>query len=132
VSVYRLPKLAPQLLYALLEERKPDVNISHRAMPTWKQHIAFIAGRPYTAWYLIRSQHNYVGAIYLTAMNEIGISILKRWRSLDFGPRAIQLLMRKYGRKRYLANINPRNHEWIEMFGNLGFRVIQQTFELRT
>jgi RimJ/RimL family protein N-acetyltransferase len=132
VSVYRLPKLAPQLLYELLREREPRANISHRGMPSWKQHSKFITRRPYSAWYLIRSRDDYVGAIYLTAMNEIGISILARWRGSGFGPRAIRLLMRKHARKRYLANVNPRNEESIRMFQRLGFRIIQQTYELRT
>ena len=132
VSVYRLPKLAPQLLYELLEEREPRVNISHRVMPSWKQHCKFIARRPYSAWYLIKSRDDYVGTIYLTALNEIGISILARWRGIGFGPRAVRLLMRKHGRKRYLANINPRNEKSIRMFQRIGFHIIQQTYELRT
>jgi RimJ/RimL family protein N-acetyltransferase len=132
VSVYRLPKLAPQLLYALLQEREPGVNISHRIMPTWKQHSKFISRRPYSAWYLLKSRDNYVGAIYLTAVNEIGISILARWRGCGFGPRAIRLLMQKHRRKRYAANINPHNEKSIRMFRRMGFRIIQQTYELRT
>jgi RimJ/RimL family protein N-acetyltransferase len=132
VSVYRLPKRAPQLLYKLLQEREPHVNISHRVMPSWKQHNTFIARRPYSAWYLIKSHHDYVGAIYLTAINEIGISILARWRGFGFGPHAIRLLMRKHARMRYLANISPRNEKSIRMFQRLGFRIIQQTYELRT
>jgi RimJ/RimL family protein N-acetyltransferase len=132
VSVYRLPKLAPRLLYRLLEEREPRVNISHRAMPSWTQHCRFIARRPYSAWYLIKSRSDYVGAIYLSAMNEIGVTILARWRGFGFGPRAIRLLMRKHPRKRYLANINPRNVKSIRIFRRMGFRIIQQTYELRT
>jgi RimJ/RimL family protein N-acetyltransferase len=132
VSVYRLPKVAPRLLYKLLQEREPHMNISHRAMPSWRQHTKFIASRPYAAWYLIKSRDDYVGAIYLTAMNEIGVSILKRWRGLNFGPRAIRLLMKKYRHRRYLANINPRNERSIRMFQRIGFRIIQQTYELRT
>jgi RimJ/RimL family protein N-acetyltransferase len=131
-SVYRLPKLAPRLLYKLLEERKPHVNISHRALPSWTRHRKFIARRPYSAWYLIKWRKDYVGAIYLTSMNEIGIAVLKRWRKRGVGPAAINLLMRRHGRRRYLANINPRNKESIRLFRRIGFRVIQQTYELRT
>lgn len=132
VSVYRLPKLAPHLLYKLLQEREPSANISHRVMPTWQQHRTFIARRPYSAWYLIKSRNDYVGAIYLTAMNEVGIAILKQWRGLGLGSRAIRLLMRKHVRQRYLANINPRNKKSIRVFQRMGFRIIQQTYELRT
>jgi RimJ/RimL family protein N-acetyltransferase len=132
VSVYRLPKTAPELLYRLLEEREPHVNISHRGMPTWKSHVKFIAGHPYSAWYLIRSGQDYVGAIYLTALGEIGIGVLGQWRGHGFGRAAIRALMRKHPRGRFLANINPSNATSIRMFGDMGFRIIQQTYELRS
>ena len=131
ISVYRLPKTAPRVLYDLLMERTPHVNISHRRMPTWRQHLRFIATRPYTAWYIINSHREYVGAIYLTAADEIGVGILSLWQGNGFGPRAIRLLMRKHPRARYLANINPRNETSIRMFRRMGFRLIQQTYELR-
>jgi hypothetical protein len=66
ISVYRVPKVAPELLYRLLEQREPHVNISHQRMPSWQEHVRFIASRPYVAWYLIKHGPNYVGAIYLT------------------------------------------------------------------
>ena len=132
VSVYRLPKTAPDLLYRLLEEREPHVNISHRGMPTWKNHVKFIAGHPYSAWYLIRSGRDYVGAIYLTAMGEIGIGVLAQWRGRGFGRAAILALMRKHPRSRFLANINPGNAASIRMFSDMGFCIIQQTYELRS
>jgi RimJ/RimL family protein N-acetyltransferase len=132
VSIYRLPKRAPQLLYTLLQERESRANISHRAMPSWKQHREFIARRPYSAWYLIKLHKDYVGAIYLTSMNEIGIAVLKQWRKRGVAPAAADLLMRKHGRRRYLANINPRNEESIRLFRRLGFRIVQHTYELPT
>jgi RimJ/RimL family protein N-acetyltransferase len=131
VSVYRLPRLAPQFLYQLLQERKPYVNISHCVMPNWQQHCKFIARRPYSAWYLVKSGTEYVGAVYLTAANEIGVSILARWHGLGLGPRAVRTLMRKHGRRRYLANINPRNKRSIRMFRQMGFKIIQETYELQ-
>jgi RimJ/RimL family protein N-acetyltransferase len=131
VSVYRLPRRAPQFLYQLLQERKPHANISHRVMPTWQQHCKFIARRPYSAWYLVKSGTEYVGAVYLTAANEIGVSILARWHGLGLGPRAVRTLMRKHGRRRYLANINPRNKRSIRMFRQIGFKIVQETYELQ-
>jgi RimJ/RimL family protein N-acetyltransferase len=132
VSVYRLPKTAPELLYRLLGEREPHVNISHRGMPTWKNHIKFIASHPYSAWYLVQSGQDYVGAIYLTALGEIGIGVLAQWRGHGFGRAAIRALMRKHSRRRFLANINPSNATSIRMFSEMGFRIIQQTYELRS
>ena len=132
VSVYRLPKVAPELLYRLLVEREPHINISHRRMPTWKEHLRFIAKRPYSAWYLIKHEQNYIGAIYLTALGEIGIGILTASRGRGFGRAAIRALMRKHPRQRFLANINPHNAKSIRMFGELGFHLIQHTYEFRS
>jgi hypothetical protein len=129
VSVYRVPKVAPRLLYQLLQEREPRINISHRAMPSWKQHLKFVASRPYLVWYLIKSGDDYVGAIYLTALKEIGVSILQRFHTLEVAPPAINVLMQMHGGSRYLANVNPRNQELVRMFRRLGFRLIQHTYE---
>jgi hypothetical protein len=132
INVYRLPKVAPELLYRLLEEREPHVNISHRGLPTWKEHLRFIAKRPYSAWYLIRSGQDYVGAIYLTSLGEIGIGILANRRGRGLEVAAIKAIMRKHPRSRFLANINPRNSDWIRMFRRLDFRLLQHTYELRS
>ncbi len=132
VSVYRLPKVAPELLYRLLAEREPHMNISHHGMPTWKEHLRFIAKRPYSAWYLIKHEQDYIGAIYLTALGEIGIGVLTASRGQGVGPAAIRALMLKHPRHRFLANINPDNARSIRMFGEMGFRLIQHTYELRS
>jgi RimJ/RimL family protein N-acetyltransferase len=129
VNVYRV-KAAPRILYDLLAERPAYANISHRKMPTVRQHGAFIRSRPYRCWYLIRHEAAYVGSIYLSRSDEIGVFIFARYRGQRLGPRAIELLMRKHPRRRYLANIAPGNKGSIRMFGRLGFRLIQHTYEL--
>ena len=131
VSVYRVPNIAPNLLYKLLEERDQSVNISHRRMPSWDEHLGFIASRPYGAWYLIRVSGVYVGAIYLSKQDEIGIFVLSEHRGKGYGPQAIEALMARHPRPRFLANINPANERSIDMFGRLGFHLIQHTYELR-
>jgi len=122
---------APKLLYRLLEERTPDVNISHRGLPDWESHIAFINSRPYDAWYQIEENGEPVGAIYLTATSEIGVFILKAHRGKGYGRQAIEMLMATHPRKRFLANINPTNQRSIEFFQTLGFQHIQNTYEKR-
>jgi len=130
VSVYREQKAA-ELLYCLLKERDPYINISHCKMPSWRAHLNFIARKPYAAWYLIQVEDVKVGAIYLSKTNEIGVFILKRFQRQGYGKQAIKMLIKKHGRKRYLANINPLNERSIKMFENLGFRLLQETYELR-
>ena len=52
-SVYLVSE-AVVFLYALLEERTPEMSISHKAMPTFQQHARFVRDIPYAAWYLVR------------------------------------------------------------------------------
>ena len=130
-DVYKNKEASPALL-ALLKERKESVNISHRRMPTLQKHRKFIFSKPYKTWDLILRGREIVGAVYLTHQSEIGLFIFKKFRGNGFGKKALALLMKKYaGSKRFLANINPRNRRSIRFFEQLGFRHIQNTYELR-
>ena len=128
VDVYSAPE-APELLYKLMEERTPEVNISHRELPDWDTHLAFVASRPYDAWYMIETDDVFVGAIYLSKMCEIGVFVFAEHRGQGHGKRAVKMLMEKHPRERFLANINPANTDSIAFFRALGFRHIQNTYE---
>lgn len=119
---------ASDILWALLSERTPEVNISHRAMPSPKQHRDFIASRPYAHWYLI-DVGAYAGAVYLTHWREIGVGVLKSHRGHHYGVNAIRMLMQQHP-GRFLANINPANARSIRLFQNLGFRELQVTYAI--
>ena len=119
---------AKLILYALLTERTPEVSISHREMPTWDQHSAFVDGHPYIYWRLIDVAGEIVGACYLTDRNEIGIQIFKAHRGKGYGPQAVHMLMEDCGPRSYLANINPKNMASQEMFERLGFGLCQLTY----
>lgn len=130
-DVYKNKQASPALL-ALLMEREGNVNISHRRMPTLTEHRKFILSKPYKTWDLIMSGQEIVGAVYLTHQSEIGLFIFKKFRENGFGKKALALLMKKHaGSVRFLANINPRNRRSIRFFERLGFRHIQNTYELR-
>lgn len=138
VDVYSEPE-AELVLYGLLREREPVHNISHKTLPTWEEHVAFVAPRPYQAWYLIIDDILPVGAIYLTkppeksrAGDEIGVFIFKAYQRRGYARAAVRELMRIHGPRRYLANINPANTSSIKLFNALGFRHIQNTYELDT
>jgi len=128
IDVYE-SSAAPTLLYRLLEERTPEVNISHRKVPSWGDHLEFLGSRPYAAWYVIEADGEPVGAIYLSRMDEIGVFILRAHRCRGYGKRAILQLLERHPRDRYLANINPTNSGSIAFFHSLGFRHIQNTYE---
>ena len=119
-----------KFLYDLLKERESDVNISHKKMPTYAQHIKFIESNHYSKWYIISLGNQKIGSAYLSKQNEIGIFITKNMHAKKLGTTALNILIKKNRRKRYLANINPKNKKSISFFKKNGFELIQHTFEL--
>lgn len=129
LCVYEVPK-AVRHLYRLLQERTEATNISHRKMPSWRAHLRFFKSRPYRAWYLIDVGGEIVGAIYLSQANEIGVFLFRTHQGRGLGSEAVKAIVKRHPRKRFLANINPRNERSIAMFEALGFRHLQNTYEL--
>jgi|TARA_B100001750_G_C15230556_1_gene457878 RimJ/RimL family protein N-acetyltransferase len=117
-------------LYDLLKERESNVNISHKKMPTYAQHIKFIESRPYSKWYVIILNNQKIGSAYLSKQNEIGIFITKNKQRKKLGTSVLDMIIKKNHRKRYLANVNPKNKKSISFFKKNGFELIQHTFEL--
>jgi len=118
-----------RFLYQLLSERTQQQSISHRKMQSYLEHCLFVASEPYKAWYIIKSpvSHDFVGSIYLTKQNEIGIFISQEKRGLGLAKAAIEKLMRLYDGP-FLANINPQNQASIDFFEKMGFKQLQVTY----
>ena len=150
-----------KILFGIMQERSyqddPYVNISHRTMPTWREHVNFFESKPYRRWYLIQAVSwdtekkiylepgslNYateiVGTCYLTRQNEIGIVLFGHYRGRGFGTKAVHLLTTKHkplpaipGKRsgRFMANINPANEKSIALFSKLGFTHLSDTYVL--
>jgi len=133
VNVHKC-KDAETILYELLKERSSEedrfVNIRHRALPPWRDHVRFVRSRPYRAWYLVFVEGECVGYVSLTRDDEVGIILFRAHRGKGYGPAAVRALMKKHPRPSYTANINPRNERSIRMFAKLGFAPLQNTYEL--
>jgi RimJ/RimL family protein N-acetyltransferase len=132
VDIYALPDMekAYRALFDLLSERTIDQNISHKKMPTWDEHLAFVRSRPYAAWYLIEDEQGEIaGAVYLSHAREVGLFIFRRFWGKKIGVEAMKKL-REAHPGRLLANINPANTNSIRFFTELGFVHIQNTYEL--
>ncbi len=119
-----------RFLHNLLKERDPKANISHKKMPTYSEHLKFIKSKPYSKWYIIESSKTKVGSIYLSKNDEIGIFLKKTYQNKGIANKAVELLMQKNPREKYLANINPKNLSSIKFFKKNNFKLIQYTFEL--
>ena len=121
-----------RFLFNLLKERESFMNISHKKMPTFSEHVKFIRSKPYTKWYIIENGKKKVGSIYLSKQDEIGIFIKKNERQKDIGNSALELIMKKNPRERFLANINPKNKKSITFFQKNNFKLIQYTYEINS
>lgn len=119
-----------EFLYYLLKNRNPNINISHKKMPIFKEHIKFVNSKPYSKWYIIKQNDEKVGSIYLSKQNEIGLFLKNNVQGKNIGTEALKLLIMKNPKKRILANINPKNKKSIKFFKKNGFKLIQFTFEL--
>ena len=119
-----------EFLFELLKERDPRANISHKKMPSYDEHIKFIKSKPYTRWYIILKSKERVGSIYLSKNDEIGLFLSKEYQKKNIGNTALVELIRKNPRKRYLANVNPKNKKSSTFFKKNNFKLIQHTYEM--
>lgn len=130
---------AVAFLYRLIQERmeEPELNISHKRMPTFQEHCDFVERRPYRCWYMIEEDGQLVGYACATFKNEIGVILSKRARGRGLGPQAINFLMSSHDplpersserRGTWLANIAPGNKHSQHIFEKLGFKLIQHTY----
>lgn len=120
-----------KLLYDLLAQRPVAANISHKKMPSWGEHLDFIASSPYRAWYLVQpGSSGFVGSIYLSKQNEIGVAIFPEFQGRGHGTQAVLTLMQQHGPGQYLANVAPKNEASRKMFEKLGFKLVQHTYAL--
>lgn len=129
VKLLKVTKVDQKFLFALLKERDPNANISHRKMPSFKEHVKFVSSKPYAAWYIIKRKNQKVGSIYLSKQNEIGIFLKKNIQKHGIGKMALECLIERHPRSRYLANINPKNKKSRDFFIKNGFKLIQYTYE---
>lgn len=118
-------------LWALLRERGPHESISHRAMPTWAEHVGFVRSSPYKGWWLIDSDlPQAVGSVYLTHQGEIGLAIFRLYRERGYATAAVRAVMQMHPGTRFLANVNPANAASRALWESLGGKVVQVTYEI--
>jgi len=123
-----------KVLFQLLKNRKH--NISNTSLPTINSHIKFVKNHPYRAWYLIKSNENYIGTTYVMENNCIGISLI-----LDVSnfPKIIELISKKHKPLKeiksvrpsnFCINIVPNNKRIESQLNKLGAKKIQSTYSL--
>jgi glucose-6-phosphate 1-dehydrogenase len=117
-------------LYEMLKERNPKENISHKKIPSFKQHTSFVSSKPYSKWYIILYKKEKAGSIYLSKQNEIGIHIKNNLENIRIAKDAIKIIIEKNPRKKYFANISIKNKKLMKFFDSQKFYKLQVTYEL--
>jgi len=124
-------------LYHMLGQRNTWENISHKAMPSYDDHVKFYASRPYKGWYAIREgdEHDscaYIGSVYVSKWDEIGIFLLTGYKHKGYGKRVVsEMIPKKHrGVPTFYANISPNNSASLAFFANLGYTYIRTDREL--
>ena len=120
-------------LFVILARKK--FNISHICLPTYHQHKKFVENHPYRFWYLIKNEQKYIGVIYVTFENVIGINTIISSEELYIN--AIKALInfhkpleeiKSIRNKFFVINVNPNNKILIEAIKTLGLNHIQNTY----
>ncbi len=124
-----ITELDYRFLFDLLQQRRSDVNISHKKMPTYDEHIEFVNSNPYSKWYIIEIDNEKVGSIYLTKQNEIGVHVFQKFEEIKTYQNIVKEFISKYPKNQFLINISPKNKLYIDFSEELGFKLVRYTFE---
>lgn len=120
-----------EFLYNILKERNPEESIEHEKTPNYEEHIQFVRSRPYSCWYTIANMEEKIGTIYLSKQDEVGIFLKKEFQKKGIGKKALELLIKNNPREKIFANVNPKNSKSVRFFEDYGFKLIQNTYELK-
>ena len=126
-----------EILYDLFCKRCEDFNISSNRQIDFTEHGLFVENHPYRVWFLIKFQNKYIGSVYLTTDNSVGV-FLEKNQSFRL-PELINIILSKFKplpaipsiRQAYFViNISPENDKYEKILRELCFPMIQKTFRL--
>ena len=125
------------LLYAQLAQRPPEAAISHKAMPSFEDHTAFVQSHPYEHWWTLwldfvlpneKAITACIGNAYFSHRREIGIFLDPEHRGQGYGEQVLKQLVAMVSRGPVYANVAPGNEASHQLFQKLGFKPLQTTY----
>ena len=123
-------------LFIILQKR--EYNISNNKSNKYKDHKKFVANHPYRFWYLIQKSNTYIGSIYITYENVIGINTLQSNKNIIINSLSKIINMHKplkpiksIRSEFFIINVNPKNKILIEAIRCLGLQHLQNTYILK-
>jgi len=108
---------------------EPNINISHRSVPSLRRHKGFVQSRPYRQWWMVMHRKECVGTAYLTKQREIGLYLLPAFRSAGVGSKVVAEVRRRFPGP-ILANVNPENVKARQFWERMGGKLLQVTYAL--
>ena len=99
-------------------------------MPNYNQHVKFVKSKPYAFWYIVIENGERIGSVYLTDLDEVGISFVKRKKGKGLEEEVLKIIMKKHSRKRFFVNISTKNKKLELLVKKIGFKMIQKTYEI--
>ncbi len=133
IKVNKKLELHINFLYKIL--KKKNFNISHEIVPELKDHKEFVYNHPYRQWLIVSRENIFIGAVYLTKDNVIGINLPQA--SIDDYFNLINLIVQNYKplkqvksvkSKYFLINTHPKNNILIKALEKLNMKFIQKTY----
>ena len=126
-----------RILYILLSKRK--YSISHKKLPSYLEHKNFVNNSPYRVWYLIKNINSYIGSIYISNENVIGlnvdfhnsgeyIEILKILLNIHKPLKPINSIRNSH----FVINVSPHNKVLLDCMNKIGMEHIQTSFLIKT
>ncbi|MEC8009621.1 MAG: hypothetical protein VX185_02535 [Pseudomonadota bacterium] len=125
-----------RLLYGLLQQRQHV--ISHQIMPSYEEHEQFVKNHPYRAWYLVYSNANLIGHVYILNDNCLGLNLVTI--TPEYVSACIEFIKNTYEPMPaiksvrpgfFFVNVAPGNMALKQALEQLNSTLIQHTFALK-
>jgi hypothetical protein len=125
-----------ETLYIQLKERTH--SISHKRMPSYKEHESFVKNHPYRQWFIVKNAVRALGNVYIQYNNSVGLNIDysvtdgQIYNILKFVYREIPPLpaipSKRFGE--FFLNVPSSNMTLQRKLSKLGFIEVERTFVL--
>ena len=67
-----------KLLFELFKKRNKETRISSSSRLSFQVHEKFVETNPYRYWFLVKKDSNFIGSVYVTYENFIGIFLVDK------------------------------------------------------
>ncbi|MBT6536259.1 MAG: hypothetical protein HOK98_08740 [Rhodospirillaceae bacterium] len=125
------------VLFEILGKRRGHHRISHGAAPGFEAHRDFVHTHPYRHWFLVSYDGEFIGTIYLTKENVLGVfvddtQLAHLGRVIVYVIQAFDPLpaIPSIRNAKYTINLSPENTAYAGVIEELGGRLIQQSYVL--